>query len=260
LAGFDVAGDRWGRTFACYELSVVLDNRGDAAGAVAALDDARASSAVLGGDDALLGPVMLLTTSARMRARAGLCDAAEAELVRAQEIASRSDDVALARVHHARAEVARRRGDWATADRWLAESWRLVRAVDPAAEVQPTPHFVVLLHSTAALVLARLARGEEARERHRLALEQSAAILDGPLRGVVMENAARWCLERGFPDQAAVALGAAAALRGVEDTLDPEVRELRDRCVAAVGEEGYRAAFSLGKRSPSTPAAISAGP
>ncbi|HWO61625.1 MAG TPA: BTAD domain-containing putative transcriptional regulator [Umezawaea sp.] len=258
LAGFDGAGDRWGRTFTCYELSVVLDNRGDAAGAVAALDDARASSAVLGGDDALLGPVMLLTTSARMRARAGLCDAAEAELVRAQEIAARTDDVALARVHHARAEVARRRGDWATADRWLTESWRLVRAVDPAAEVRPTPHFVVLLHSTAAVVLARLARAEEARERHRLALEQSTAILDGPLRGEVLENAAGWCLEQGFPDRAAVALGAAVALRGVEDTLDPVVREMRARCAAELGEEGYRAGFSLGQQSPSTASEISA--
>ncbi|MCS7475987.1 BTAD domain-containing putative transcriptional regulator [Umezawaea endophytica] len=260
LAGFDVAGDRWGRTFACYEQSVVLDNRGDAAGAVAALDDARASSAVLGGDDALLGPVMLLTTSARMRARAGWCDAAEAELVRAWEIAARSDDVALARVHHARAEVACRRGDWATADRWLTESWRLVRAVDPAAEAQPTPHFVVLLHSTAAVVLARLSRFDEARERHRVAVEGVAAILDGPLRGLVMENAARWCVEQGFPDLAAGALGAAAGLRGVEETLDPEVRELRARCASELGEEGYLRAFSLGYRSPSTASAIFVGP
>jgi hypothetical protein len=220
--------------------------------------DARASSAVFGGDDALLGPVMLLTTSARMRARTGLCDAADAELARALEIASRSDDVALARVHHARAEVACRRGDWATADRWLAESWRLVRDVDPAAEARPTPHFVVLLHSTAAVVLARLSRGEEARQRHRVALERSAEVLDGPLRGGVVENAARWCLEQGFPDQAAAALGAAAGLRGVEDTLDPEVLRLRARCAAELGEERYREAFSLGRRSPSTPAAISA--
>lgn len=259
LAGFDQAGDRWGRTFACYELSVVLDNRGDAAGAVAALDEARSSSAVLGGDDALLGPVMLLTTSARMRARAGLHDAADAEVVRAQEIAERLDDVALARVHHARAEVARRRGDWATADHWLAEALRLVRAVNPEAESQPTPHFVVLLHTTAAVVLDRLGRSSEARERHRLALDLSAAILDGPVRAMVAENAARWCLDHGFPDQAAVALGTAFGLRGVEDTLDPDVRALRDRSVEALGEAGYRSAVSRGLREPLTPAALESG-
>jgi predicted ATPase/DNA-binding SARP family transcriptional activator len=257
LAGFDRAGDRWGRTFACYELSVVLDNRGDAAGAVAALDEARSSSAVLGGDDALLGPVMLLTTSARMRARAGLHDAADAEVARAREIAERLDDVSLARVHHARAEVARRRGDWATSDRWLTEAQRLVR--DPEAETQPSPHFVVLLHTTAAVVLDHLGRSEEARERHRLALELSAAILDGPVRAMAVENAAQWYLDHGFPDQAAVALGSAFGLRGIEDTLDPEVRALRDRCVEALGEVGYRAAFARGLREPLTPAAIESG-
>jgi hypothetical protein len=255
LAGFDRAGDRWGRTFACYELSVVLDNRGDAAGAVAALDEARSSSAVLGGDDVLLGPVMLLTTSARMRARAGLFDAADAEVARAEEVAERLDPVALARVHHARAEVARRRGDWATADRWLVEALRLVRE----GEAQPTPHFVVLLHTTAAVVLDRLGRSSEARERHRLALERSTAILDGPVRALVAENAAGWCLDHGFPDQAAVALGTAFGLRGVEDTLDPDVRDLRDRCVAALGEGGYRAALTRGLREPLTPAALEVG-
>jgi predicted ATPase len=255
LTGFDRAGDRWGRTLACYELSVVLDNRGDAAGAVAALDDSRSSSAVLGGEDALLGPVMLLTTSARMRARAGLFDAAEAEVARAREVAERLDDVALARVHHARAEVARRRGDWATADHWLVEALRLVRAVEPSAKTQPTPHFVVLLHTTAAVVLDRLGRSAQARERHRLALERSEAILDGPVRAMVVENAARWCLDHGFPDRAAAALGAAFTLRGLDDTLDPDVRALRDRCVEALGEETYRTALARGLREPLMPAA-----
>ncbi len=242
LAGFDRAGDRWGRTFACYELSVVLDNRGDAPGAAAALDDSRASGAVLGGDDVLLGPVMLLTTSARLRARAGRLDDAEAELDLAGRAAERTGAVALARVLHARAEVARHRGDWAAADRWLDESWAVVRAVGPADDVQPTPHFLALLHTTAADVLGRLGRVEEARDRHRVALELSATILDGPVRALVVENAARWCIDHGFPEQAAAALGAAAALRGVEDTLDPDVLALRARCVRALGEAGYRTA------------------
>ncbi|WNV82690.1 BTAD domain-containing putative transcriptional regulator [Umezawaea sp. Da 62-37] len=254
LTGFDRAGDRWGRTFACYELSVVLDNRGDAPGAVAALDDARASSAVLGGDDALLGPVMLLTTSARLRARAGLHDDTELDLAR--EIAERTGAAALARVLHARADVARHRGDWAAADRWLDESWAVVRAIDPADDLQPTPHFVVLLHSTAAHVRAHLGRAEEARDRHRVALELAAAVLDGPLRALVVENAAQWCLDQGFPEQAAAALGAASALRGVEDTLDPDVLALRARCVEALGEDGYREASERGRVEPVALAAI----
>ena len=250
LKGFDVAGDRWGRTFACYELSVVLDNRGDAAGAVAALDDARASSAVLGGDDALLGPVMLLTTSARMRARAGRWDEADAEVERAAEVAERADATALARVLQARGEVARRRGDWVAAERSLVEAGRLVRGVDPAFDVQPSPHFVALLDTTTAVVLGELGRLEEARALHRSALEGSAAILDGPVRAGVLENAARWCLDRGFPESAAVALGAAFGLRGITDTLDPDVLALRARCVAALGEEGYRTALARGRSEP----------
>ncbi|MET1075996.1 MAG: hypothetical protein ABWY11_25345, partial [Umezawaea sp.] len=68
--------------------------------------------------------------------------------------------------------------------------------------------------------------------------------------------AAQWCLDQGFPEQAAAALGAAAALRGVEDTLDPDVLALRARCVEALGEAGYRAACERGRLEPAAPAAI----
>ena len=65
-------------------------------------------------------------------------------------------------------------------------------------------------------------------------------------RATVLEGAAGWSLAEGDAETAASVLSAARTLRGVEDTNDPVLRDLLDRCRAELGEERFAAAWSRG--------------
>jgi predicted ATPase/DNA-binding SARP family transcriptional activator len=250
LDGFRSVGDRWGLVYAWWELSAVLENRGDAAEAVRALDQARRSAAELGGAEILPVPAMLLVQSGRLRARAGDFTGALAELARAQAVAERTQDpVALARVHHALGEVAWRRGDLGEADARFSAALELVDRLVDGGRGAPdglSPQFRALVHSSLARSRGRLGRQDSARELHAAALAMLTETVDAPVRATVLEGVAEWCLLRDDPEQAAVALGAAQVMRGVPESNDQDLARLRARCVEALGEQGFHAALTRG--------------
>lgn len=226
LDGFRATGDRWGLAFSLYWLSLAADNRGDHALALALAEESERPAAEIGGLEALPGPLMFLVRLGQLRARTGDLEAAAATLDRAWQAAQRADDpLAVIRVLHARGELARRSGDPDTAGRLLREALALVPEARPPLQLQ-------------ALIHVELAQVSAPEEPLRRALELMESCDDRTVRASVLEAAAALAP----PERAAVLLGAAGALRGVQ--VDCE------RCRAELGEERYRVASATGAAMP----------
>ncbi|WP_084958809.1 BTAD domain-containing putative transcriptional regulator [Thermoactinospora rubra] len=204
LAGFREIGDRWGTAVALYWLSLAAENRGDAVEALALAEESRRPAAEINGVDALPGPVMLRIRLGQLRARVGDFDGARFELERAQEAAERTrDPLALARVLHGRAELARRAGE--------PDPELLRRALSLAGEAagDAPAQFLALVHAELAAAL-----GEPGPIRH--ALELMEGNPDKTVRAAILEAAAGWCRE----EDARVLLAAARALRGLGQSVE----------------------------------------
>ncbi|NUP03414.1 MAG: AfsR/SARP family transcriptional regulator, partial [Nonomuraea sp.] len=235
LDGFRETGDRWGQWATLYWLSLVAENRGDFAAALALAEEPERLAAELAGLDAPLGPMTFLLRLGQLRARAGEHEQAAATLERAWQSALRADDaVTKARVLHARAELARRTGDGDEAARLLARALPLGGTEAPAQ-----------LRSFMNVELARVA---EPGPPLRRALELMETCGDRTARATVLEGVA----EHLPPGAAAELLGAARAMRGVDGSADPHVVILSGRCRAALGADGFREALARGAalRSP----------
>jgi predicted ATPase/DNA-binding SARP family transcriptional activator len=248
LAEFTEIGDRWGLFYASFQLSQVLSHLGDHEQAAALLARARACAAALGGADALPVPLMTLIHSGELHTLAGDYATATAELAEAAATAERlGDPVAAARVLHARAELARHQGDIAEAVRLHQATVRLSTELTerraPAEGL--SPQFVARAHSRLGRVLALSGDQAGAREVHGRAIALLATTIDAPVRAGVLEAAAEWCVEAGHAEAAAVLIGAATALRGASADL-PDVRAVREKCRAELGEAAFRKALERG--------------
>jgi tetratricopeptide (TPR) repeat protein len=249
LAAFTGIGDRWGLFFASYQLGEVLDQLGDYDQAVELLTRARGHAEALGGADSLPVPLMTVIHSAELRTKAGDYAAATAELAEASAAADRlRDPVAAARVLHARGELARHQGDIAEALRLHKASVRL--ATELAARLTPadglSPQLVARAHSSLGRAFALAGQSAAARDLHGKAIALLATTIDAPVRAGVLESAAEWCIGQGHAEAAAVLVGAAAALRGNIAVL-PEVRAVRERCRAELGEARFQRALGRGQ-------------
>ncbi|MEU6794947.1 BTAD domain-containing putative transcriptional regulator [Nonomuraea wenchangensis] len=234
LDGFRRTGDRWGQWAASYWLSLAAENRGDFAAAVALTETPgmAGSPGLPGLEEVALGPMSYLLRLGQLKCRAGDLAGAAGALARAQEAAERSrDPEPLARVLHARAELARRGGD-------PAEARRLLEAA-LALDVEASPQFRALLQ-------VELARVAEPGRPLRAALELMAGCSDRTVRATVLEGVAGH-LE---PAPAAELLGAARALRGIAESADPYVAALAARCREALGAAGFEAAVERGAARP----------
>ncbi|MFI7634959.1 BTAD domain-containing putative transcriptional regulator [Nonomuraea sp. NPDC049400] len=230
--GFRAVGDRWGQWAGLFWLSLVAENRGDFAAAVALAEEPERLATELSGLDTPLGPMTFLVRVGQLKARAGDHAGAASALERAWESAVRSEDRAIAaRVMHARAELARRTGDLDEAARLLEAA--LALDVEVPAQLR-------------AYMNVELARVREPREPLRRALELMTTCSDRTARASVLEGVA----EHLEPVAAAELLGAARALRGIDESADPHVNELAGKCLAALGEDGYRAASARGAAMP----------
>jgi hypothetical protein len=76
----------------------------------------------------------------------------------------------------------------------------------------------------------------------------------------VAVDAAALAQARGHLRGSAVLLGVAARLRGADDRTDPQVRELTDRGRAALGEDGFAAAYAEGRELAGETALTAADP
>ncbi|MFG1618025.1 BTAD domain-containing putative transcriptional regulator [Nonomuraea wenchangensis] len=234
LEGFRGTGDRWGQWAASYWLSLAAENRGDFAAAVALTETpgVAGSPGLPGLEEVALGPMSYLLRLGQLKCRAGDLAGAAGALARAQEAAERSrDPEPLARVLHARAELARRGGD-------PAEARRLLEAA-LALDVEASPQFRALLQVELAWVA-------EPGRPLRAALELMAGCSDRTVRATVLEGVAGH-LE---PAPAAELLGAARALRGIAESADPYVTALAARCREALGAAGFEAAMERGAARP----------
>ncbi|MGW0806567.1 BTAD domain-containing putative transcriptional regulator [Nonomuraea sp. NPDC002799] len=233
LAGFHETGDRWGRWASLYWLSLVAENRGDFAAAVALAEAPERLAAELSGLDASLGPMTFLLRAGQLKGRAGDLEGAAATLRQAGEAAARTQDQELAaRVMHAKAELARRAGDPEAAARLLEAA--LAMDVDTSLQFR-------------AFMNVELARvSTEPGKPLRTALELMDGCSDRTARATVLEGVAGHL----DPVRAAELLGAARALRGITGSADPYVNELERRCLAALGADGYRAASDRGAALP----------
>ncbi|WP_420847166.1 ATP-binding protein, partial [Nonomuraea basaltis] len=232
LTGFRATGDRWGQWAALYWLSLVAENRGDFAAAVALAEEPERLAAELSGLDTPLGPMSFLLRLGQLKGRAGDLAGAAATLERAWESAVRSQDQEMtARVMYARAELARRTGDPGGAARLLEAA--LAMDLDASAQFR-------------AFMNVELARVSEPAKPLRAALELMATCSDRTARATVLEGVA----EHLAPVAAAELLGAARALRGIRESADPFVNALAARCRDALGAEGYEAAVARGAAMP----------
>ncbi|BCB90372.1 SARP family transcriptional regulator [Phytohabitans suffuscus] len=118
LAGFRAIGERWGMILALAATAESADARGDHAAAAAPMDEALRLAGELG---STVDMAELLRTRGDGRVVAGEYDAARADYERSAALARRSGAVEMvAAAHLGLAEVARARGDLATARRWCA--------------------------------------------------------------------------------------------------------------------------------------------
>ncbi|MEV4077065.1 BTAD domain-containing putative transcriptional regulator [Nonomuraea fuscirosea] len=233
LAGFRATGDRWGQWAALYWLSLVAENRGDFAAAVALGEAPERAAAELSGLETPLGPMTFLLRLGQLKARAGDHEGAAETLARAWTAAARSEDQGfVARVMHARGELARRTGD-------RDEAARLLEAA-LAMEAEVSTQCRAFMH----VELARVSRAPAGPLRR--ALELMAGCSDRTARATVLEGVA----EHLEPRPAARLLGAARALRGIGESADPYVRRLTRRCEQALGPDESQAALREGPALP----------
>ncbi|MGK4581981.1 BTAD domain-containing putative transcriptional regulator [Kitasatospora sp. HPMI-4] len=249
LLRFRRLGDRWGLALALISLAGLRSVTGEVAEAMAALDEARRHDAEVGG--AGESP-MLLVLSGQLRARAGDLDTAKAELEQASDIALRNRDPRLRlAAQYAIGELARRTGDFETA--LDCQQQALSSLLERSAAGTGGPEQVqlsALLHTSLARIHLHRGGPEQADRFHRRALELAAECGDHPVRATALEGFAEYCLARGEADRGAMALGAAYALRGTHDAGDPELRGLLGACEAALGEDGFAAAWNRGRALP----------
>ncbi|MEU7743652.1 BTAD domain-containing putative transcriptional regulator [Nonomuraea sp. NPDC049158] len=232
LDGLRGTGDRWGQWTAYFWLSLAAENRGDFARALALAKEPESIATELGGLGAPLGPMMFLLRLSQLMMRTGDHAGAATTLERAWQAALRSEDgLAIARVTHARAELARRSGD-------AGEAARLLRGA-LAMDIDAPPQFRAFMN-------VELARVAESAEPSRRALELMATCEDRTARATVLEGVA----EHRDPLMAAELLGAARELRGSTESADPFVVALAGRCRAALGAERYAEALVRGAAIP----------
>jgi ATP/maltotriose-dependent transcriptional regulator MalT len=124
----------------------------------------------------------------------------------------------------------------------------------------PADHAQTLVASTRAGL--RLALGDlpGADEALRKAYAAALATRELPVLSLGTVNLAALAGALGNEHDAAVLLGVAARLRGADDHTDPRVRELTRRGRAALGGEGFAAAYATGRELDGEAAVTAADP
>ncbi|MFC9293062.1 BTAD domain-containing putative transcriptional regulator [Streptomyces sp. NPDC057011] len=239
LRGFEEVGDRWGLVMSLFPVGRDHSLRGEYPQAIATFERTVALSSELGTEDYLY---LSKARLARERRRSGDLAGAFRDLHAAHRQARERGQLRLeANILVGLANVHRRAGDLvrsdATLDRLEALSARRPSLRETARD---------LIVSTR--IENRLAEGDAVRAR---ALLPEAA---GALLGQGAGAALAWVAEllgglrtlEGAPEEGAMSLGMSQVMRGAFDWGEPEWRELVDRIVAVLGEEGFKAAFEAG--------------
>ncbi|MEV6399568.1 BTAD domain-containing putative transcriptional regulator [Streptomyces sp. NPDC051907] len=243
LRGFEAVGDRWGLVMSLMPVGRDHSLRGEYAAAVATFERAVALSSELGTEDFLY---LSKARLARERRRSGDLDGARRDLESAlRQAKERSHRRLEANILVGLANLHRRAGDLGQANGVLDRLEALVRRRAIPVEVAED-----LIVSTR--MENRLAEGDAAEARALLPQAAAALFAQGAGAGLawVAELLGGLLALEDDPVGAAVALGMSEVVRGAFDEGEPELRELVDRLVVRLGEEGYREAYREGAGLP----------
>jgi predicted ATPase/DNA-binding SARP family transcriptional activator len=136
-------------------------------------------------------------------------------------------------------------GNMTRAGELAAEGRR--RIGETAANEQLRQHLSVAVEAAGSLVA--IAEGDLvlAAERAAAAYSSAVAVSDMPLLAVAAAAGVELSLARGNPARAAELLGAAAVVRGSEDLTSVQFRGAAGRLRAALGDDGFEAAYGCGR-------------
>jgi predicted ATPase len=279
-------GDEW-LTAATWMLRASLaENDGDHARQSAAAEEALRRFRVLGERWGLSGTLRVI---GNVRVLDGDLDGGAAAFSEAltllNELGSRDDEfqlrLQLADLVARRGDLARARGNYeaaltlAQADGWginevivlgsfavfeasagnVARAGQLYtaarsRTAEIQASVQLQQHLAPTVETAGALVAIAAGDLATAARRASDAYANAVAIADMPLVAVAATAAIELARARGNPARAAELLGAAAAVRGTEDSTSVQVRVAAGRLRAALGDDEFEACYARGRTLP----------
>ncbi|MEU4518681.1 BTAD domain-containing putative transcriptional regulator [Amycolatopsis sp. NPDC024027] len=234
-AQFRALGERWGLSMALDHLSQLLTWRGEYAAALPLMDEALGLMHEIGATDDVAD---LICRRAWTHLLSGDHARARADYELAAATARRSGmPESRAAAYVGSANLARLSGDLAAA-RELCE-----RAL---AECAGGSFAAESVRATALIALGWLALAEG--DRPAAASLHRAALLIGRQwnAGDVVAFALEGLAGAARPSEAAVLLGAAAAVRGTAIGGDPDVTAVRGRLVASLGVDGFERAYRTG--------------
>ncbi|MFC7218082.1 BTAD domain-containing putative transcriptional regulator [Streptomyces polyrhachis] len=239
LRGFEEAGDRWGLVMSLLPIGRDHSLRGEYPQAIATFERCVALSSELGTEDYLY---LSQARLARERRRSGDLEGALRDLRAAHRQARERGRLRLeANIMVGMANVHRRAGD-------LARSDAVLDRLEALGSRRPSLRGPARDLIVSTRVENRLAQGDAAGAR--LLLPEAAGALFGQGAGAALA----WVAEllgglralEGNPQEGARALGMSQVMRGAFDRGEPEWRELIERIVAELGEEGFRTAYEAG--------------
>ncbi|MBB2911849.1 putative ATPase/DNA-binding SARP family transcriptional activator [Streptosporangium becharense] len=240
LRGFRALGDRWGTANALAALADMDFLHGEPARALE-----RIHAAV-----ALLEELGALDEISQLRGRLALGLKLEGDHAAAEEILSETlrnarrngDRIAALNLLSARGDFAREDGAPAAARRHYAEALRII---EETPSIPPQVGAVV----NASLGLLAEQEGDLSGSRKLLgvALEQAERTTEAPVLGLVLIGFAGQAVAEGDPGTAAVLLGAAARIRGIDAVVDFDHVRITERTRAALGAEEYGHQYGQGR-------------
>lgn len=239
LRGFEEVGDRWGLVMSLLPIGRDHSLRGEYPQAIATFERTVALSSELGTEDYLY---LSKARLARERRRSGDLAGAFRDLRAAHRQAREHGQLRLeANILVGLANVYRRAGD-------LAQSDATLDRLEELSARRPSLRELARDLIVSTRVENRLAEGDAVRAR--ALLPEAAGALFGQGAGAALA----WVAEllgglralEGAPEEGAKSLGMSQVMRGAFDRGEPEWRELIDRIVATLGEDGFEKAYENG--------------
>ena len=246
VAGFRECGDRWGTAMTLAVQAEAHSLRGAHAAAIVGFEEGARIARELASVDDLVQHLCLL---AEERLRAGDVEAALRDLDEAERLAEDKPSC-QAVVALRKFEMARRTGDLTVAR--AEHAWLVANAARIPFPVEMAEELVTV---AGASLLVTEGRPGEAWGLLATPLRSSRERRDVPDVAKVAAVVARAFAAEGDAVQAAWALGLSAAVRGVFDSGDPELRAVVVALRGALGADAYEAAYRRGARL-SNPQAI----
>jgi tetratricopeptide (TPR) repeat protein len=241
LAAFGDLGERWGLTVTLTGLGGLRMLQDDLEGAAAALDEARALLADLGAD---AEHAMLHLRLADVRQRQGDLAGAAAHARQARD-ATDLGGVESALMTSALARIVWCLGDHDEALELIGHALSTIERVGPGRPERGHVH--ALVRASAAMIELDSGRPDAARVLLAGAFPAALGTEDLPIVAHVGVAVASLAAHDGDATGAAQLLGAAARLRGSEDLTNPEIARLTATLRAVLGDDGFTAAFAIGR-------------